>query len=224
MSHCCSWLFCRWRHCLGFVLPLPAPLDHLVVHLGVWLAFIRYAYKTLDQTAQGLLTPEQHRFYDSKARANLPYKQFAIFLVAGFAVSLAGWLGDFAVGLLLVFFVLSMPASIMILSITQSFRAGLDPFAAIGLMRVVGLPYLGLCAFLFLLSSSQGILQMALVPRVPDRLMIPSPELRSDVFHLDYVQHDGLRRLSVSRPARRCPSVAPLRSPPERERPMRSGS
>ena len=159
---------------LGFVLPLPAPLDHLVVHLGVWLAFIRYAYKTLDQTAQGLLTPEQHRFYDSKARANLPYKQFAIFLVAGFAVSLAGWLGDFAVGLLLVFLVLSMPASIMILSITQSFRAGLDPFAAIGLMRVVGLPYLGLCAFLFLLSSSQGILQMALVPRVPDRLMIPS--------------------------------------------------
>ena len=159
---------------LGFVLPLPSPLDHLVVHLGVWLAFIRYAYKTLDQTAQGLLTPDRHQFYDAKERANLPYKQFAIFMVAGFAISVAGWLGDFATGLAVVFVVLSMPASIMILSISQSFWAGLNPLAAVGMMRVIGLPYLGLCAFLFLLSSSQGILQMELMPRVPEWLLMPS--------------------------------------------------
>ena len=159
---------------LGFVLPLPSPLDHLVVHLGVWLAFIRYAYKTLDQTAQGLLTPDRHQFYDAKERANLPYKQFAIFMVAGFAISVAGWLGDFATGLAVVFVVLSMPASIMILSISQSFWAGLNPLAAVGMMRVIGLPYLGLCAFLFLLSSSQGILQMELMPRVPEWLLLPS--------------------------------------------------
>ncbi|MFT3848025.1 MAG: hypothetical protein QM739_04930 [Propionivibrio sp.] len=159
---------------LGFILPLPSPLDHLIVHLGVWLAFIRYAYKTLDQTSQGLLTPEQHRFYDARERANLPYKQFAIFLVSGFAISLAGLLGNVAVGLMMIFFVLAMPASIMILSITQSFWAGLNPFAAVGMMRVIGLPYLGLCAFLFLLSSSQGVLQMELVPRVPEWLMVPT--------------------------------------------------
>jgi len=159
---------------LGFILPLSSPLDHLIVHLGVWLAFIRYAYKTLDQTSLGLLTPEQHQFYDAKERANLPYKQFAIFLVTGFAISLAGFLGNVAVGLMMIFFVLAMPASIMILSITQSFWAGLNPFAAVGMMRIIGLPYLGLCAFLFLLSSSQGILQMELVPRVPEWLMIPT--------------------------------------------------
>ena len=159
---------------IGFVLPIPSPLDHLIVHLGVWLAFIRYAYKTLDQTAQGLLTPEQHLFYDAGERANLPYKQFAIFMVAGFAISLAGLLGNFALGLAMAFFVLSMPASIMILSITQSFWAGLNPLAAVGMMRVIGLPYLGLCAFLFLLSGSQGILQMELVPRVPEWLMMPT--------------------------------------------------
>ena len=159
---------------IGFVLPIPSPLDHLIVHLGVWLAFIRYAYKTLDQTAQGLLTPEQHLFYDAGERANLPYKQFAIFMVAGFAISIAGLLGNFALGLAMAFFVLSMPASIMILSITQSFWAGLNPLAAVGMMRVIGLPYLGLCAFLFLLSGSQGILQMELVPRVPEWLMMPT--------------------------------------------------
>lgn len=137
---------------IGLILPLPSPLD---------------------QTSLGLLTPEQHRFYDAGERANLPYKQFAVFFVAGFVISLAGGLGEFAVGLVMIFFVLSMPASIMILSITQSFRAGLNPLAAIGMMRVIGLPYLGLCAFLFLLSSSQGILQMALLPRVPDWMLIP---------------------------------------------------
>ena len=169
---------------LGFVLPIPSPLDHLIVHLGVWLAFIRYAYKTLDQTAQGLLTPEQHLFYDAGERANLPYKQFGIFMVAGFAISLAGLLGNFAVGLAMAFFVLSMPASIMILSITQSFWAGLNPFASVHMMRIIGLPYLGLCVFLFLLSGSQGILQMELVPRVPAWLMLPSLNIVAMYFTL----------------------------------------
>ena len=158
---------------IGFVLPVPSPLDHLIVHFGVWLAFIRYAYKTLDQTAQGLLTPEQHRMYDGKERANLPYKQFAIFVVAGFAISLAASLGHLAMGLAVTFVVLAMPASVMVLSMTQSFWSGLNPLALIGLMRVVGLPYLGLCAFLFLLSGSQEFLLMTLLPRLPGWMMVP---------------------------------------------------
>lgn len=80
---------------LAVVIPVPSPFDYLIVLFGVWLAFIRYSYKTLDQTAQGLLTPDQHKFYDAKERANLPYKQFAILMVVGFVINLrrlpAGW-------------------------------------------------------------------------------------------------------------------------------------
>ena len=159
---------------LGFVLPLPFPLDHLLVHLGVWLAFIRYAYKTLDQTALGLLTPEEHQMHDDPERANLPYKQFAIFLVISFALGLADKAGGLVFGVVLVFSVLTLPASVMILSTTRSFWAGINPLAAIGMVRVIGLPYLGLCAFLFLLSASQQALQMGLATRLPGWLLLPA--------------------------------------------------
>lgn len=159
---------------LGFILPIPTPFDHILVHLGVWLAFIRYAYKTLDQTAQGLLTPEQHRTHDDPERSNLPYKQFAIFIVVGFVLGLAEAGGGLLFGAALIFSVLALPASAMILAITRSFWAGLNPFAAIGMMRVIGLPYLGLCAFLFLLSASQQVLQMGLLPRLPGWLLLPA--------------------------------------------------
>ncbi len=159
---------------LGFVLPIPSPFDHLLVHFGVWLAFVRYAYKTLDQTAQGLLTPEQHQAHGDKERDSLPYKQFAIFIVVGFVLGLAESVGGLVFGVALIFSVLALPASVMILSITRSFRAGLNPFAAVGMMRVIGLPYLGLCAFLFLLSASQQMLLVSLLPRLPGWLLLPA--------------------------------------------------
>ena len=142
---------------LGFVLPLPSPLDHLVVHLGVWLAFIRYAYKTLDQTAIGLLTPDQHRSFADEGRASLPYKQFAILMAMGFVLGLAQSMGGLVYGAVLIFVVLAFPASVMNLAITQSFWSRLNPLAAIRMMRTVGLPYLALCAFLFLLCSNSRL-------------------------------------------------------------------
>ncbi len=159
---------------LAFVLPVPAPFDHLLVLLGVWLAFIRYAYKTLDQTAHGLLTPDQHRQSADEDRDSLPYKQFAIFIVLGFVVGLAQFFGSLVFGVALIFSVLTLPASVMILSITRSFWAGLNPFASIAMMRMIGLPYLGLCAFLFLLSASEEMLQAGLISRLPGWLLLPS--------------------------------------------------
>lgn len=159
---------------LAFVLPVPSPLDYLIVLFGVWLAFIRYSYKTLDQTAQGLLTPEQHRFYDAEGRANLPYKLFAIVMAVGFVIDLASDAGGLVYGAVLVFCTLALPACVMNLSITQSFWSGLNPLAAISTMRIVGLPYLGLCAFLFLLLTSQDVLLSALLPRMPEWLILPA--------------------------------------------------
>lgn len=159
---------------LGFVVPLPAPIAHLLVHFGVWLAFIRYAYKTLDETAHGRLRPDQHESHSDKERANLPYKQFAILVVAGFVLAFAQRMGGLLFGAALIFSVLTLPASVMILSITRSFWAGLNPLAAIGMMRVIGLPYLGLCAFLFLLSASQNFLLVTLLHRLPVWALLPA--------------------------------------------------
>lgn len=158
----------------GFILPAPAPLDHLLMHFIVWLAFIRYAYKTLDQTAIGLLTPEQHHLSDDPERNSLPYKQFAIFIVLGFFLGLAQGAGGLIYGAALIFILLALPATVINLTMTRSFWTGLNPFAAVGVMRVIGLPYLALCAFLFLLSASEQVLMIALLPRLPGWLLLPA--------------------------------------------------
>lgn len=55
---------------LGFVLPVLSPFDHLMFMPGSgWLS---YAYKTLDQTARGLLTPDQHKYEADPERAICP--------------------------------------------------------------------------------------------------------------------------------------------------------
>lgn len=158
---------------LGFLLPLPAALGHVLVHLGVWLIFICYAYKTLDQTALGLLTPEQHELEVDSTRTSLPFKQFGIFVVMGFALQAAESMGGVVFGATAIFIMLATPASVMILALTHSFWSGLNPLALVSMMRTIGLPYLGLFGFLLLLSGSQEALTMLLVPQLPGWLLVP---------------------------------------------------
>ena len=166
-------LFLSAATLLAHVIPLPMPFDYLIVLLGIALAFIRYAYKIFDQTALGLLTPDQHQSYDNGDRVSLPYKQFAIFAIIGFVVELAGHVNGLLFGAALIYSVLSVPATIMILAVTRSFWAALNPLAVLRMMTTIGMPYLGLCAFVFLLSASQGVLLVFVMPRVSPMLSLP---------------------------------------------------
>lgn len=163
---------------------LSMPLLSVVIVLGAWLAFIRYAYKTLDQTSQGCLTPEQHSVSDDPARKNLPYKQFFIFVVLGVVIGFAQRAGGLVFGAAVIFSILATPASVMILTITRSFLAALNPLGSISMMRVIGTPYLALCGFLFLLSASQSALMGFLLPRLPGWLIVPSANFVSMYFTL----------------------------------------
>ena len=58
-------------------------------------------------------------------------------------------------------------------TITGSLRAAINPLTLLSTMRAIGLPYLSLCAFLFMLSASQGAVQHFLVPRLPEWLGLP---------------------------------------------------
>jgi hypothetical protein len=169
---------------LGFILPAPFPFDHALVHLGVWLAFFRYAYKTLDQTAQGWLTPEEHRMRDNADLIYLPYKQCGIFLVAGLVLALAYAFGSLVLGFVMIFMVLALPASVMTLVITRRFWVALNPLALCNMMRMIGLPYLGLCGFILLLSGGTDALSILLVPLMPVWLWLPALNFVSMYFML----------------------------------------
>jgi tetratricopeptide (TPR) repeat protein len=157
---------------LGSVLPF---LLLLVVILGVILAFVRYAYKILDRTALGLLNPDQDLpVFDDESRTSLPYKQFGILLVIGFVIELANRAGGLLFGAALIYGTLSMPAATMTLAVTRSFWSAINPFAVVGMMSTIGMPYLGLSAFIFLLSASSSVLQRFLAPRVPAWMLLPT--------------------------------------------------
>lgn len=160
----------------GLVLPMIKPLKLLITAvacLGAWLALTRYAYGVLEETARGHLTPEDYDRTDTSHRNSLPYKQFAVFFVMGLALGLCSLAGRFAAFVAQGVVNLSMPASIMVLTLTGSMGAALSPAGLWRVIRSIGLPYLGLCAFLFLLSLGGPELLKLVAPRLPLWAMVP---------------------------------------------------
>lgn len=143
------------------------------VQLVAWLFFIRYAYEVLDETAIGRLDPDKYHVSSASGRDSLPYKQFAIFVALIFLLVFAARAGGLIYGAVLIFILLSLPASVINLTMTRSFWAGVNPLAAISVMTTIGLPYLALCAFLFLLFASDATLLALLKPHLPLWLIMP---------------------------------------------------
>lgn len=167
LSACCG---------LGLILPLGKFFKivvTVVACIGAWLALTRYAYGVLEETAQGHLTPEDYDRSDTSHRNSLPYKQFGVFFVMGLALGLCAMLGRFAAFVAQTVVNLSMPASIMVLTLTGSTGAALNPVGLWRVIRGIGLPYLGLCAFLFLLSLGGPELLKLVGPRLPLWAMVP---------------------------------------------------
>lgn len=148
-------------------------LPTFLVELGILLATLRYAFRILEQTSLGFLTPDQFELDTKPERANLPYKLFGILLIWGFIVgvieSVSAVLGFVAS----VFLTLALPASVMALSASNSFTEGLNPASWTSIMRDVGKPYLALWVFLFLLMGGGPIVLPLLAPLFGGWLALP---------------------------------------------------
>lgn len=152
---------------LGVLLPA------FLVELGILLAVLRYAFRVLEQTSLGYLTPDQFELDTKAERANLPYKLFGIVLIWGLIV---GFIARVSVVLGLVaniFLTLALPASVMVLSASNSFAEGMNPVSWISTMRTVGKPYLALWVFLFLLMGGGPMVVPLLLPRLGVWLALP---------------------------------------------------
>jgi hypothetical protein len=90
---------------------------------------------------------------------------FIIFiLVVGLA---AGFLGKVAGQVTLFLVTLVIPASIMVLALEERLGAALNPVRLLATISGIGLPYLALCAFLFLLLESSAYLALGLGKFLP---------------------------------------------------------
>ncbi|HEY5291718.1 MAG TPA: hypothetical protein VIJ43_05325 [Burkholderiales bacterium] len=144
-----------------------------LVELGILLATLRYAFRIMEQTSLGYLTPDQFELDTKPERANLPYKLFGILMIWGVVIgvikSVSAVLGFVAN----VFLTLALPASVMALSASNSFAEGLNPASWINTMRTVGKPYLALWVFLFLLMGGGPIVLPLLAPLLRSWLALP---------------------------------------------------
>jgi hypothetical protein len=145
---------------------------NLILAAVLLVATLRYGYKVLERTARGYID-DGLAFIDSAHGGKyLPYKQFVVIAIG---LTLCGYVASFAgpqvATVLLMVLALALPANTMLLAVSDDLGESISPPRLWGLMHGIGLPYLGLCACLLLLTSSSGALLGLLMPIIPQALV-----------------------------------------------------
>lgn len=134
---------------------------------------VRYANLVLETTASGHLHAPPITTEVFTEGWGMTLRQVAVFAVMGLATAAAhrhgGELAAQAVGL---FFVLGVPASIMIMAMEKSIIKAVNPVAIVGVIRGIGVPYLILYAFLMLIYGSYVMLD-SMVAGKGSYMMLP---------------------------------------------------
>lgn len=148
-------------------------LPIFLVELGILLATLRYAFHIMEQTSLGYLTPDQFEPQSKPERTYLPYKLFGILVIWGLIVAVIGSVSAALGFVASVFLTLALPASVMALSVSNSFAEGLNPVSWTNIMRAVGKPYLALWLFLFLLLGGAPVVLPLLAPLLRSGIALP---------------------------------------------------
>jgi hypothetical protein len=152
---------------------VPHILGWSIVQIGIALAVLRYAFRVVEQTSLGFLTPKEYELEATLDTVYLPYKMFGILLLWGIVESVALAISPLLGFLVLLFTTLALPAVAMVLVTTGSFVQGINPAQWVSIMRAVGMPYLALWFFLFLLLGGAGTALRLLWPLLGGWLTLP---------------------------------------------------
>ena len=170
---------------------LPHLFGMSLVEAGILLAFLRYAFRIIEQTSLGYLSPNEYQLEASLDTVYLPYKMFAILVLVGLLVGVAHRASPVLGFLLNLFSTLALPAIVMVLTMTGSFIDGINPGRWTTVMRAVGWPYLALWLFLFLLMTGPGTALQVLWPLLGGWLTLPVVNFTFIYFGLVMAQMTG---------------------------------
>jgi hypothetical protein len=149
---------------------LAGHLIGLLLTLVIFVVFMKYAYIVLEQTSQGYLKPEKLDASDLIEDLELPFKQLLIVILIGVSYGYLQSAGLWFLGALLT--ALILPASTMVLAVEHSFIKAINPLMLFGVIQRIGLQYLTLCVFLFLLLTGSEISIGFIYHYLPD-LIVP---------------------------------------------------
>lgn len=165
--------------CLGVAL-LVALGDWLFMPLNIaaqfaaWAVCARFAFQVLEKTAIGHLHDNPAGLTVGHGGQYLAYKQIVVALVAGVSfIAVASLFGQIAASLWGIALALFWPASTMVLAVSNSLLAALNPARLWQLVSGIGLPYLGLSALLLLLLGGDATVSHYLFPHLPELLRAP---------------------------------------------------
>jgi len=140
----------------------------LIVVFGTGMFLARYGFLVIERTAAGYLRQDQYPEFGEQGSPYRPYKMFLVMVVVPIVIVVIGavFRSPFLMVVLLVAFALLLPASCMVMTITDSFFDAISPARCIEFARKIGKPYLALCLFLLLLLLSSQQASDLIVPKV----------------------------------------------------------
>ncbi len=144
--------------CIGYIftwIPIVGWLMLLIVTPAI---FFKYAYLTLQNVAAGELVAPDIKILFEDSDYNIVFKQLFVFIFL-FAPMTKIFGISFILGLLWYFLILFlMPATVMVLSVEQSFLKAINPLMLISFVRRIGFSYLGLYLLIMIVSGGPTII------------------------------------------------------------------
>lgn len=164
-----GWVFGRNL----FTSPAFATLFLFAVLLAVSVFIARYGFLVIERTAAGYLHPSQYPEFGEQGSPYRPYKMFLVMMVVPVLIGIvsAVFTSPLLMVLLFIAFAALLPASTIVMTMTDSFFEAVNPARALEVARKIGKPYWGLCLFLLLLMLSSQQASELLMPRLLDPQM-----------------------------------------------------
>lgn len=160
---------------LAFVLPVPSPLDILIVEGVIWLTALRHSFRTMELMAHGHVDAEAQavQILEDPSRVNLPWKMIGLLICLGLLIGVVTALSNF-LGTVVAFFIsVAFPAILMQLSASNSFSDSLSPARWWHFMSRIGWAYAVLFVFVFMLSNGAPQALALLTPLLGGLLTLP---------------------------------------------------
>lgn len=148
-----------------------------VVFLAMLLVAIvltRYGFLVIERASQGYLRPEDYPLHVEESSPWRPYKLFAVLFVAELVVELLAWgtRSAFLLAMAQLLLALAIPASVISIVQTDSLREALNPVRLVNTAWRIGVPYLALWFYLFLLMGGAGAAFRLVAPVVIDHVWL----------------------------------------------------
>lgn len=154
-----------------------------LIAILIWALILKYSFYALERSSEGECKPPS--LGDGlSGDAHTPLKLLGILIVY---VLILGKLASFGFGPYVLGMVLGaalLPASLVVLGVTNSFAQALNPLTLFGFVFRIGLPYLVLYIFVQLLMSGQATLAGIILNALPLELAMPTTTALETYFSI----------------------------------------